>query len=77
MERCPACEKESHKVLYLGFPMRLCEDGQECANLFGFWSFIPAIWFNGTFMEYTGSYFSALWSFLFDPIDDMDDEDYN
>lgn len=62
---CPACGKKTEKVLYMGVPMRLCTDKVKCSTVFGFWAFIMFIVpFNGMFLVYEGSYFSALWHFL-------------
>lgn len=65
---CPRCQREGLKVIYLGFPMKFCdnpmEGGDECACLWGFWSFVPTLWFNGMFMTYEGSYWKALWHWL-------------
>ena len=62
--RCPRCDCEAHKVIYLGLPMKLCSD-EPCRCLWGFWSWVPVLWFNGGFMEYEGSYWPALWHWLF------------
>lgn len=60
---CPACNSKVQKVIYFGFPMYLCTS-QTCMTLWGFWSFIPCIWFNGMFMVYKGSYLKALYHWL-------------
>jgi hypothetical protein len=49
--------------------MYLCTD-ESCATGFGFWSFIPCIYFDGAFMAYTGGYWSALWAWLKGEFDD-------
>lgn len=37
---CPSCKQESGaKVMYMGFPMKLCY-AEKCSCLWGFWSFI-------------------------------------
>lgn len=59
---CPTCGREAQKVIYAGFPMRLCG----CSCLFGV--FAPVVeWFpiatdDGAFafMAYNGSYWPAL-----------------
>ena len=62
--KCPRCGKEADKVIYFGAPMKFCSD-EECATLWGFWSWIPSMWFNGMFMEYKGHYLPALMYWLF------------
>ncbi len=61
---CLLCRSPSHKVIYFGFPMRLCSDIR-CSCLFGFWErvtrYLP---FNGMFFVYHGSYLPALWLWL-------------
>jgi hypothetical protein len=57
-------QDEWYKVIYMGFPMLardLPDDGIECK---GFWSWVPAIYFNGVFMAYEGNYLIALWVWL-------------
>ena len=58
---CPNCGKDAKKVIYFGFPMRLCP---VCQTLYGFWSWVPCLWFNGAFMTYDGLYLKALWYWL-------------
>ena len=62
--KCPICETEGKKVIYLGFPMHLCKD-DNCNCVWGFWSWVTIPWFNGVFLEYEGSYWSALWHWCF------------
>ena len=63
--KCPLCgAAELDNVIYMGLPMRLCS-GDTCNYLTGFWSFVVRIHFNGTFMQYEGSYWRALWHWLF------------
>ena len=69
MTDCPRCSEESAKVIYMGFPMRLCSD-DECNTLWGFWSWVPLPWFNGCFLEYEGSYWAALWHWMFGDLND-------
>lgn len=63
---CPSCTCKASRVLYMGFPMYLCDT---CYTLWGFWSFLPGafpISSGGFFMfiEYEGSYLGALWDFI-------------
>lgn len=60
--KCPECQADANKVIYMGAPMKTCDD---CHLLWGFWSFIP-FWFgyNGVMMQYDGSYLKALWYWL-------------
>lgn len=63
-KNCPICDKTSIKVIYYGFPVRICEDGT-CSCMFGFWTNITSIFpFNGWMMEYEGSYFKALYDWI-------------
>lgn len=57
---CTECESKTYKVLYAGFPMRLCSN-PHCAAIFGFWAFVLE-WlpFTGYFVKYD-HYWSALW----------------
>jgi len=68
---CPMCkEPGAARIIYMGFPMWFCEDGQmngeQCSCLWGFWSWIPdAFGFNGFLFRYEGSYPRALFYWLF------------
>jgi hypothetical protein len=64
MKKCPTCQSEAKRVIYMGFPVWLCSD-DGCNTLWGFWSWVPGLYFNGAFMEYEGSYWPALWHWLF------------
>lgn len=60
---CPRCREEAVKVIYAGFPMRLCAN-EQCGCCFGFWAWILEIVpFNGWFLQYD-NYWSGLWEFL-------------
>lgn len=60
--RCLECGRSNvAKVIYLGLPMRLC---LECSTLYGFWAWVPGIYFNGGFMVYRGPYLNALWHWI-------------
>lgn len=63
-EQCPDCGCFMVKVIYMGFPMRLCN---RCSRLAGFWSFLldDVLPFNGYFFVYEKSYLKALWHWLF------------
>jgi len=70
MEKCNSedCNGTLDKVLYMGFPMKLCNN-RECNLVSGGWSWIlfplsKVGAFNGYFVIYTGSYLKALWFFL-------------
>lgn len=65
MKKCKSCESYYMKVIYLGFPMLLCEN-EHCNQIDGFWSFIPELWFNGAFFYYEESYLEGLFHWLFD-----------
>ena len=62
--KCPTCKSEARRVIYMGFPMWLCQI-EYCSTIWGVWSWVPALWFNGAFMEYDGWYLPALWHWLF------------
>jgi len=64
--KCPLCGEDAKKVIYLGFPMKLCSD-DGCSCLWGFWSWAPELWSDGcfAFMQYDGWYLPALWHWLF------------
>jgi hypothetical protein len=72
--RCPQCEGAAYKVIFMAAPMMLCSADQ-CSTLFGFWSWLAAIFPIATeddygepawaFMVYEGSgYLKALWHWL-------------
>lgn len=63
MNKCNNCEGKLIKVIYAGLPMKLCEN-ESCNSVYGFWSFVPELYFNGYFVAYEGSYFKALWFWL-------------
>jgi len=64
--KCPTCGVESSKVLYMGIPVRLCND-RNCNTVFGFWSWLMALVpFNGFFFVYEGSYLKAMYDWLRD-----------
>jgi hypothetical protein len=70
---CPTCGELQAKVIYMGAPGRLCKD-PECATIEGMAEWVARIWFDGLVFFYTGSYLSALWTWLTkndmpDPID--------
>lgn len=71
MCKCPDCGEEALNILYMGLPMYMCDRcDPETPLVFGFWSWIMTIWFNGTVIAYTGSYWNALWAFLTNNLDD-------
>lgn len=62
------CPHEPTKVIYMGFPMRLCKCGEH--HVIGFWSFILEIHFDGVFFKYEGAYLLALWNWLTKPMEE-------
>ena len=70
---CPLCGKQYRKALYMGMPLRICEDEScSCAQGIGLWfmTHVPLIspeenerreW---ALFFYEGSYVKALWSYL-------------
>lgn len=68
MKACPLCGTKALKVIYLGFPMLLCED-DGCSCLYGAWSWIANLFLISDgehfwFLGYEGNYFRALWYWL-------------
>ncbi len=63
--KCPLCGGDGQKVIYAGFPGRICTN-EECSCLWGAAAFVSEIigW-NGVLFAYDGSYLSALWRWLF------------
>ncbi|MDD2853868.1 MAG: hypothetical protein PHY09_18425 [Desulfuromonadaceae bacterium] len=63
MAKCPwsSCGGKAHKVIYAGFPMKMCDD---CSTLWGFWAIIPALYFHGYLFIYEESYLKGLWEWL-------------
>ena len=43
--------------------MKLCLN-ENCSTIWGFWSWIPTLMFDGIFWGYSDSYFGALWRFM-------------
>lgn len=78
MRRVPYCPKcrtqvDVEKVMYMGFPMYLCDDPECDYCVFGFWSWIlEYVPFNGMFFFYQGSYLSGLWHWLFKNVEDFE-----
>lgn len=71
---CLKCHKEATKVIYMGLPMKLCME-HDIPELWGFWSFIVKLYFNGTFMIYKGIWYPrALWIWLTKNFDEDEDE---
>lgn len=65
---CPLCGASVYKVIYLGLPMLLCRE-EQCACLFGFWSWIANLLpisdgEHFAFFAYSGHYMPALWAWL-------------
>jgi hypothetical protein len=62
---------ERHKVLVYALPMWMEDDKEnpEGCIIGGFWSWIfHVVPWNGMALQYTGSYWKALWHFLFSPL---------
>jgi hypothetical protein len=70
MTGCHFCGKSTTKVIYLGLPGNMCFD---CCALTGLAAYAPKIETETDdgpafkFMPYTGSYWLALWRWLFNP----------
>lgn len=65
MKTCPLCKSGPIKVIYYGLPVLLCEN-ENCSCMFGFWSYVTDMFpFTGVMMGYEGSYWPALWHWLF------------
>ncbi len=73
--KCPLCGYEAMKVIYMGFPMKLCMNEEECNCLWGMWSWVLRVFPVAVedefadepyfrFQGYRGSYLRALWTFL-------------
>jgi len=61
---CPSCGSDSgRKAIYMALPVKFCE---RCSTIWGFWSFVPCIWFNGVLFFYEGPYWKALRHWMFD-----------
>lgn len=60
---CPRCGDGAYRVIYAGFPMKLCKNGK-CNCVWGFFSWVPSLMFNGWFAVFEGSYWRALWRWL-------------
>lgn len=62
---CPQCREPAMKAIYFGFPLGVCES-ETCAGLvWGPGSYVMLVFFNGWLMLYRGSYWRALWTWLF------------
>jgi hypothetical protein len=60
--------RQLSKVIYMGFPMRL-DETTDPPTVSGFFRFVPALYFNGAFVAYEGSYWSALKHWFSGPTD--------
>lgn len=66
---CPLCGGDTHKMIYLGLPGRLCAD-EGCCCVSGLAAYAPPIASDTpegpafAFMIYEGSYLPALWHWL-------------
>jgi hypothetical protein len=67
--KCCVCGSDASRVMYLGLPMWLCNN-EGCSIVWGFWSWLPTLWFNGAFVKYDGWYLPALWNWLFGKLDE-------
>jgi len=62
--KCPLCKSNSIKVIYYGFPMRICEN-ENCNCLFGVcFNIVEYFPFNGYLFTYEGSYLKALYRWI-------------
>lgn len=61
VDTCPTCEVKALKVIYSGLPLLMCD---KCTTIWGFWSWVPRLWFNGYLFIYKGSYLKGLWEWL-------------
>lgn len=68
---CPLCKDVQIKVIYAGFPFKLCCN-EDCFNVTGFWSWVPHIYFNGIFFPYVGSYWQNLYAWLTSDFDTIE-----
>jgi hypothetical protein len=65
---CPLCDGKATKAIYMGFPMKICNN-LKCSCVWGIFSYIP-VWFPVSpygefcFYKYEGNYFFALWNWL-------------
>lgn len=62
MTHCPDCAARLSKVIYAGLPGKVCTS---CFLMMGLASYAAMIGFNGELFVYEGSYFIALWHWLF------------
>jgi hypothetical protein len=62
MRRCPDCDEPLTKVIYAGLPGKMCFS---CSLFMGLASYIAMLFFNGHLLVYEGSYWRALWHWLF------------
>lgn len=69
---CPLCASDGAKVIYMGFPMRLCMNAG-CFALYGFWSWVMDVFPVPTetdygpqwkFFVYNGPFLPALWAWI-------------
>ena len=68
-KRCPLCGSKLMKIIYMGLPGRLCSN-EQCNCMMGLANYAANLLWNGYVMVYQGSYWAALWGWLFDPPDD-------
>lgn len=64
MLTCPSCGSPATKAMYMGIPLKLCGDTDNCALCWGAFDFFMLILpFNGWFIRYE-NYWSCLLEFL-------------
>jgi len=61
---CSECSGPTFKAIYLGAPFYLCES-ERCGNGWGLGAWLGSVlFFNGRLLKYEGSYWHALWVWL-------------
>jgi hypothetical protein len=66
--KCPRCGSEMVKVIYMGLPGRLCySEDEKCNCMIGPASWAARLYFNGHMLVFDGSYWRALWHWVWGP----------
>lgn len=60
MKKCPLCNSNYDKVIYYGFPVKLCQN-EYCNCMFGFWTIMTnLLLYHGILLFYNDGYINAL-----------------
>ncbi len=74
---CPLCDKPIVRALFMGLPVKLCPDDDECGCVYGLGThlmWLPTRDGRWAFTVYEGSYWAALWWWMWNGAPRQEDE---